>query len=162
MQPPDAWCLECRVVKVVIVGCGRVGASLALRLVAEGHTVSVVDTNRGAFNRLGEDFPGTMVVGNGIDEGVLRRAGIEGADAFASLTPGDNRNAMAAQVAKVVFRVPRVITRLYDPIRADVYRELGLETYCSTRIGVGIISDYFDTGLNRGPEVERVGVRVTA
>jgi trk system potassium uptake protein TrkA len=149
-------------VKVVIVGCGRVGAALALRLTAEGHTVSVVDTNVGAFSRLGEDFPGTMVVGNGIDEGVLRRAGIEGADAFASLTPGDNRNAMAAQVAKVVFGVPRVITRLYDPIRADVYRELGLETYCSTRIGVGIVTDYFDTGVNRGPEVEQVGIGVTA
>jgi trk system potassium uptake protein TrkA len=161
VQPPEAWCLECRDVKVVIVGCGRVGAALARRLVAEGHTVSVVDTNVGAFNRLGDDFPGTMVVGNGIDEGVLRRAGIEGADAFVSLTPGDNRNAMAAQVAKMVFRVPRVITRLYDPIRAEVYRELGLETYCSTSIGVGIVTDYFDTGVNRGPEMEKAGVGVT-
>lgn len=149
-------------VKVVIVGCGRVGSALALRLVAEGHEVGIIDSNVGAFNRLGDNFPGDMVVGNGIDEDTQRRAGIEKADAFASLTNGDNRNLMAAQVAKEVFGVKRVITRLYDPIRAAVYREIGLETFCSTAIGVGIVSDFIHNGINHGPELERIGSAVTA
>ena len=139
--------------KAVIVGCGRVGAALAQQLTAEGHDVAIVDMILAAFNRLGEDFKGRMVVGNGLEEGTLLRAGIESADCFASVTNGDNRNLMMAQVAKHIFGVKRVITRLYDPIRADVYRELGLETFCSTAIGAGIISEYFDTGRNRGPEL---------
>lgn len=135
----------------MIVGCGRVGAALALQLAAEGHDVTVVDQSLQSFNRLGEDFGGHMVVGNGLEEGTLRRAGIEHADCFASVTNGDNRNLMMAQVAKNVFGVARVITRLYDPIRAEVFRELGVETFCSTAIGSGIITEYFDTGRNRGP-----------
>ena len=137
----------------MIVGCGRVGAALALRLVGEGHTVTIVDQNVSAFNRLGEGFPGEMVVGNGLEEGTLVRAGIDRADCFASLTQGDNRNLMMAQVARHIFGVRRVITRLHDPIRAEVYRELGLETFCSTTIGSGIIHEYFDTGVNRGWEL---------
>lgn len=137
--------------KAVIVGCGRVGAALARQLTAEGHDVTVVDMTLSAFDRLGENFPGHMVIGNGLEEGTLVRAGIESADCFASVTNGDNRNLMMAQVAKHIFGVKRVITRLYDPIRADVYRDLGLETFCSTAIGAGIISEYFDTGRNRGP-----------
>src|SRR5260370_39941542 len=108
-------------VKIVIVGCGRVGSTLARQMVAGGHDVSIVDENVSAFGRLGEDFDGQMVVGSGIDEEVLRRAGIETADCFASVTNGDNRNIMAAQIAQKIFRVNRVITRIYDPIRADVY-----------------------------------------
>ena len=91
----------------------------------DGHHVTVIDNNRRAFDRLGSDFPGEMVLGNGIDEDVLRQAGIESADGFASLTNGDNRNIMAAQIALEIFKVPRVITRIYDPIREDVYRVLG-------------------------------------
>jgi trk system potassium uptake protein TrkA len=140
-------------VNAVIVGCGRVGAALALRLAAEGHQVSVVDQSMSAFARLGDGFSGEMVVGNGLEEGTLKRAGIESADCFASVTNGDNRNLMMAQVAKHIYGVKRVITRLYDPIRADVFRELGLETFCSTAIGSGIITEYFDTGHNRGPEL---------
>jgi trk system potassium uptake protein TrkA len=135
-------------VKIVIVGCGRVGSTLARRLVAEGHQVSVIDENVSSFGRLGEDFGGQMVVGSGIDEEVLRRAGIEGADCFASVTNGDNRNIMAAQIAQEVFKVPRVVTRIYDPIRADVYREIGLETVCPTTIGAGILHEFFMTGRN--------------
>ena len=132
--------------KCVILGCGRVGSYLARRLDGEGHQVSVIDLDTAAFNRLGEDFKGNMVPGNGLDEQTLRRAGAEGADCFAAVTNGDNRNLMAAQIAKEVFGIGRVITRVYDPIRAEVYREIGLETICSTVIGAGIIHDYFTAG----------------
>jgi trk system potassium uptake protein TrkA len=135
-------------VKVVIVGCGRVGSTLARELDAAGHSVTIIDERVSAFNRLGDGFQGNMVVGTGIDESVLRRAGIEEADCFASVTNGDNRNIMAAQVAKVVFNVPKVITRIYDPIREQTYREFGLETICSTTIVSSMIGDFFTTGNN--------------
>ena len=121
--------------KLVIVGCGRVGAMAAVALSKAGHQVTVIDINRRAFDRLGPDFNGEMVLGNGIDEDVLREAGIETADGFASLTNGDNRNIMAAQIAREIFKVPRVITRIYDPMRQDVYTELGLNTVCPTLSG---------------------------
>ncbi|HEX3630449.1 MAG TPA: TrkA family potassium uptake protein [Candidatus Dormibacteraeota bacterium] len=121
--------------KIVIVGCGRVGAMVASALSKAGHQITVIDSNRQAFDRLGSDFEGEMVLGNGIDEDVLRRAGIETADGFASLTNGDNRNIMAAQIAREIFKVPRVITRIYDPIREDVFRELGLDTVSPTLSG---------------------------
>jgi trk system potassium uptake protein len=121
--------------KLVIVGCGRVGAMAALALSQAGHQVTVIDNNRRAFDRLGTDFRGEMVLGNGIDEDVLRQAGIESADGFASLTNGDNRNIMAAQIAREIFKVPHVITRIYDPMREDVYRELGLNTVSPTVSG---------------------------
>lgn len=105
--------------------------------------MTVVDERVAAFDRLSGDFKGEMVVGTGIDESVLRRAGIESADCFASVTNGDNRNIMAAQIAKRIFNVPCVITRIYDPIREDVYRGLGLETFCPTSLGAGLIHDYF-------------------
>jgi trk system potassium uptake protein TrkA len=143
-------------VKAVIVGCGRVGSTLARRLAGEGHDVSIVELNVAAFNRLGEDFSGNMVPGNGLDEQTLRRAGIEKADAFAAVTNGDNRNLMMAQVAKEIFRVPRVITRVYDPIRAQVYQELGLETICSTIIGASLIHDFFIDGVNRAADASRL------
>jgi trk system potassium uptake protein len=140
--------VECSPVKIVIVGCGRVGSTLARRMADEGHEVSVVDELVASFGRLGEEFPGQMVVGSGIDEEVLRRAGIESADCFASVTNGDNRNIMAAQIAKEIFHVDRVITRIYDPIRAQVYRELGLETICPTTIGAGVLHQFFTSGVN--------------
>src|SRR5438067_11347534 len=118
--------------KLVIVGCGRVGAMAAVALSKAGHQVTVVDVNRRAFDRLGSDFTGAMILGNGIDEDDLRQAGIESADGFASLTNGDNRNIMAAQNPREVFKVPRVITRIYDPIREDVHQALGLDTVCPT------------------------------
>jgi trk system potassium uptake protein len=121
--------------RIVIVGCGRVGAMAAMALSRAGHQVTVVDVNRRAFDRLGSDFSGDMVLGNGIDEDVLRKAGIEKADGFASLTNGDNRNIMAAQIAREIFKVPRVITRIYDPMREDAFRELGLDTVSPTLSG---------------------------
>lgn len=118
--------------RVVIVGCGRVGARLAGHLDVGGHHVAVVDQAMAAFGRLPAGFSGVTVIGTGIDEDVLRKAGIEQADAFVAVTNGDNRNIMAAQVARTVFTVEHVVCRIYDPIRAQTYRELGYVTICPT------------------------------
>jgi trk system potassium uptake protein TrkA len=127
--------------RAVIMGCGRVGSTLALLLDAEGHEVSVVDMDSGAFRRLGEHFGGRTISGIGINADVLREAGIEGASTFIAVTNGDNSNIMASQIAKVRFKVPRVMARIYDPLRAEVYREVGIETLCITVLGAGILYD---------------------
>ncbi len=127
--------------KIVILGCGRVGATLAGMMSRAGHTVSVVDQSSDAFQRLSPDFQGTTTVGNGVDEDVLVRAGVREADAFAAVTNGDNRNIMASQIAKEIFKVKKVVCRIYDPIREETYRELGLETFCPTLIGSQLIFD---------------------
>ena len=119
--------------RIVIMGCGRLGAYLARHLDSEGHDVTVIDRSSDSFARLGTEFHGTMVLGTGIDEDVMRRAGVEKADAFVAVSNGDNTNAMAAEIAKLVFKVPRVVARLYDPVREDTYHTLGLmETICPT------------------------------
>jgi trk system potassium uptake protein TrkA len=123
-------------VKIIILGCGRVGAALAQQLDTAGHEVVIVDRNQDAFARLGPDYSGGMVLGTGIDEDVLRKAGIEGAEAFVAVTNGDNTNAMSAQIAKLVFQVPHVVARLYDPVREETYKTLGLDTVSPTNIGV--------------------------
>ncbi len=120
---------------VIIMGCGRVGARLAQQLVGAGHEVMVMDMVPSAFERLGRDFPGSTLVGNGIDHDDLVKAGIERADAFAAVTQGDNRNIMAAQIANHVFKVRRVATRIYDPIRQDTFKALGLDAISPTVIG---------------------------
>lgn len=117
------------------MGCGRVGARLASLLDAENHEVHVLDVDPYSFRRLPPDFRGQAIVGNGIDIDVLRRAGIERCDVFVACTQGDNRNVMAAQIAKHIFGVPKVVARIYDPIREQTYRELGLLTYCPTTVG---------------------------
>jgi trk/ktr system potassium uptake protein len=128
-------------VKVLIVGCGRIGARLAAEMDGGGHEVTIIDTNAAAFARLGDSFGGEAIIGDGIDVDTLRRAGIEGVDAFCALTQGDNRNIMAAQIAQHVFRVPRVVCRIADPIRDEVYRKLGLKTYCPTITGASHVFD---------------------
>lgn len=120
---------------VIVMGCGRVGARLANMLVNDGHEVTVLDVDSAAFARLGTDFNGTTLLGNGIDLDMLRRSGIERAHAFAAVTQGDNRNIMASQIAKHIFNVPRVVTRIYDPIRSDTFAALGLEAISPTVIG---------------------------
>jgi trk system potassium uptake protein TrkA len=120
--------------KVIIMGCGRRGSALAALLDSEGHDVTVLDVDAAAFSFLPDSFGGTEIVGNGTDEDSLRRAGIEQADAFVSTTRGDNRNVMAAQMAKHIFNVSRVITLIHDPIREEMYRSLGLRTVSPTRI----------------------------
>jgi trk system potassium uptake protein TrkA len=128
--------------KVVIMGCGRVGAQLAITLDREGHQVTVIDTNNDAFQRrLPPEFGGRAIVGNGIDTDALRRAGIESADAFVAVTQGDNRNVMAAQIAQHIFHVPRVVCRIYDPIREEIYHTLGIETISPTKVGAQLLKD---------------------
>ena len=123
---------------VVIMGCGRVGARLAKLLINAGHEVAVLDTNASAFDRLGSEFRGMTLVGDGTDTDVLERAGIERADAFAAVTQGDNRNIMASQIAKEIYKVSKVVTRIYDPIRQDTFRTLGLEAISPTVIGARV------------------------
>ena len=117
------------------MGCGRVGARLAKMLTEAGHEVTIMDVKSSAFSRLGSDFRGTTILGNGIDQEVLKRSGIERADAFVAATQGDNRNIMASQIAKHVFGVTRVVTRIYDPLRSDTFAALGLQAISPTIIG---------------------------
>ena len=127
---------------VVILGCGRVGAALAQLLVGEGHRVKIIDQDSESFNRLGTDFPeGRTVLGNGTDEDVLRRAGISRADAFVAVTNGDNRNILAAQIARYIFDVPKVLCRIYDPIRQETYNAMGLESISPTIVGAKLFRD---------------------
>jgi trk system potassium uptake protein TrkA len=127
-------------VKVLIMGCGRVGAQLAILLDGSGHDVTVLDAKASAFERrLPRAFHGRKLVGNGIDQDVLRRAGVEGADAFVACTEGDNRNVMAAQIARHIFNVPRVVCRIYDPIREEMYHTLGLHTISPTKVGAQLL-----------------------
>jgi trk system potassium uptake protein TrkA len=127
--------------KVVIMGCGRVGAQLASLLDADGHEVIVVDNDTNSFKRLPHDFGGTALLGNGLDEEVLKKAGIEEADAFVAVTQGDNRNVMAAQIAKHIFNVPKVVCRIYDPLRQELYDMLGLEAISPTTIFAQILRE---------------------
>ncbi|MFC2070403.1 potassium channel family protein [Chloroflexota bacterium] len=127
--------------KVVIMGCGRVGARLAGLLDAEGHQVTVLDNDAYSFRRLQSDFKGAALIGNGIDQEALRRASIEEADAFFALTQGDNRNVMACQIAKHIFDVPRVICRIYDPLRQEMYSTLGLEAISPTTLFADILKE---------------------
>jgi len=120
--------------KVVIMGCGRVGAQLAGLLDTDGHSVTILDTDAYSFRRLPSTFSGTALVGNGLNEEVLKKAGIEEADAFVALTQGDNRNVMASQIAKHIFNVPRVVCRIYDPLRQELYSTLGVEAFSPTTI----------------------------
>jgi len=125
--------------KIVIMGCGRVGARLAGLLDADGHSVTILDTDAYSFRRLPPKFGGTALIGNGINEEALKRAGIEEADAFVAVTQGDNRNVMATQIAKHIFNVPKVVCRIYDPLRQELYSTLGLETISPTTIFAQIL-----------------------
>jgi trk system potassium uptake protein TrkA len=127
-------------VKIVIVGCGRVGASAAELWDRAGHEVIVLDVSTRAFERLPSSFGGTADRGDGTDEDVLRRAGSEGADIFMALTEGDNRNVMAAQLAVEAFHVPQVIAKINDPVRAAAYAELGIATLCRTGLMVDAVN----------------------
>ena len=121
--------------KVIIMGCGRVGEQVSRFLADENHDVTVIDYDPGALARLGPDFKGRTVKGIGFDRNVLLKAGIERADAFGATSSSDNANIVAARIARTVFHVPRVVARLYDPRRAEIYRRLGLITISSTTWG---------------------------
>jgi trk system potassium uptake protein TrkA len=134
--------------KILIVGCGRVGARTAAELDKLGENVTVIDVEQRAFLRLPSNFGGVTVRGSGTDEDVLREAGAELADLFMALTEGDNRNALAAQIGKHVFGVPRVLAKINDPVRAEAYRSLGLETICRTVL----LSDALIEAASHGAE----------
>ncbi|MCX6349344.1 MAG: TrkA family potassium uptake protein [Candidatus Aureabacteria bacterium] len=126
---------------VIIVGCGRVGAELAQILQGEGHNVVIIDRDPGAFRRLGANFNGITLAGNGFDLDVLVEAGIEKADAFCAVTNGDNTNIMASQIARTIYRVPTVLARVYDPPRAAIYRDLGLHIISGTVLFAAMLRD---------------------
>ncbi|MGD0122857.1 MAG: TrkA family potassium uptake protein [Candidatus Limnocylindrales bacterium] len=140
--------------RIVIVGCGRVGSTLAENLDADGHEVIVLDVRTAAFDRLPETFKGAAIRGDGTDEEVLRRAGAEGADIFLSLTEGDNRNVMAAQVAAESLGIRQVIAKINDPVRAAAYAELGLVTLCRTNIMVDSVAKYLNLPMQTGPGID--------
>ncbi len=131
--------------KVVIMGCGRVGAQLAELLDTDGHEVTILDIDAFSFKRLSSTFGGTALIGNGIDQEALKRAGIEEADVFVAVTQGDNRNIMAAQIAKHIFNVPRVICRIYDPLRKEIYEMLGIEALSPTVVFAQLLREKIET-----------------
>lgn len=137
--------------KVVIMGCGRVGSTLAVMLIEDGHEVTILDTRADSFRRLPASFTGKRHIGNGIDQDVLARIGVGDADAFIAVTQGDNRNVMATQMAKHIFGVKRALCRIYDPIREEMYRGLGLETISPTIVGATLLRDRLHAPPASGP-----------
>jgi len=129
------------------MGCGRTGAQLASVLDSEGHQITILDTNDYSFRRLPPDFKGTALVGDGTNDETLKKAGIDQMDAFVAVTQGDNRNIMAAQIAKYIFKVPKVLLRIYDPLRRELYNNLGLEAFSPTIIFAQLLKDNL---LDRG------------
>jgi trk system potassium uptake protein TrkA len=128
-------------VNALIIGCGRVGSSLALQLQKDGWEVTVVDESEDALSRLGENWPGRFVVGHGMDTDLLRDAGIEEADAVVAATDGDNTNIVIAQVAQKRFGIQCVVARILDPARAKFYAERGLRTVCPTKTAIDSLID---------------------
>jgi len=126
---------------VIIVGCGRVGSELAKLLSTEGHNVVVIDKDQRSIERLGGAFNGLTLIGNGFDLALLKQAGVEKADAFCAVTNGDNTNLICAQVAKRIFKVPKVFARIYDPQRAHIYRALGLDIISGTILFAAMLRD---------------------
>jgi trk system potassium uptake protein TrkA len=125
----------------MIVGCGRVGSQLALILSQEGHNVTIIDKSQDSFKRLGATFNGVTAIGTAFDEKLLKELKIDKQDAFVSVTSGDNTNLMASQIAKKMFNVPKVMARVYDPKRADIYKKLGLDTISGTVLVASMIRD---------------------
>jgi trk system potassium uptake protein TrkA len=128
-------------VKLIVIGCGRVGSTIAKRFASEGWAVTAVDENEAALSRLGEDWTGGFIVGHGMDSSVLREAGIEEADAVVAATDGDNTNLVIGQVAQNRFGIACTVVRILDPARADFYRERGLRTICPTSTAIDALSE---------------------
>lgn len=138
--------------KVVVVGCGRVGSSIAKSLSRHGWDVTAIDDNEEAIGRLGEDWQGGFVVGHGMDLKVLKEAGIEEADAVVVATDGDNTNIVIGQVAQKRFEVNTVVVRVLDPARAEFYATLGLRTVCPTSNAISILIEAVRSSEARAPE----------
>src|SRR5665647_767509 len=126
---------------IVIIGCGRLGSGLAMELSNDGHDVVIVDKYAENLERLRSGFNGIKIKGVEIDNDILLEAGIDKADVFLAMTPADNINIMASQIAKDIFKVPRVIARIFDPSREFIYRKLGLQTISPTELGINIIKN---------------------
>lgn len=151
--------------KIIVIGCGRMGSGLARTMSLRGHAVTVVDRDPAAFERLGPAFKGQTVVGVGFDRDILLKAGIDRADALAALTESDEANVVAARVASQVFHIPRVVARLYDPRKAEIYRRLGLRTIAPVAWGINRAADLISSAqleptANLGGDVEIVEVEV--
>lgn len=151
--------------KIIIVGCGRLGADLAQTLVRRDHSVTIIDKNVDAFIRLGTNFNGKTIEGIGFDRDVLLKAGIERTDCLAAVTNSDEANVVTAQVARHVFHVPRVVARLYDPRQAEIYNRLGLSTIAPNQWGVQRIAELLvysqmDVVFNLGHEVGIVEIEI--
>jgi trk system potassium uptake protein TrkA len=127
--------------KALIIGCGRVGSTIALQLQKEEWDVTVVDENEDALSRLGENWPGTFLVGHGMDADLLRAAGIEETDAVVVATDGDNTNIVIGQVAQKRFGVECTVVRILDPARADFYNARGLRTVCPTKTAIDVLGE---------------------
>ena len=127
--------------KALIIGCGRVGSSIALQLLAEGWEVTVVDENEDALSRLGSNWPGAFVVGHGMDADLLREAGIEDTDAVVVATDGDNTNLVVGQVAQKRYGIDCVVVRVLDPARAEFYAARGLRTVCPTSTAIDVLTE---------------------
>ena len=139
--------------KIVIVGCGRVGAVLAGNFDTAGHDVVVLDLSTEAFDRLPSGFRGSAVRGDGTDEDILRRSGAENADVFIAMTEGDNRNVMAAQLAHEALGVRRVIAKINDPVRAEAYADLGIATLCRTNLMTGAVLGFLGQAVPSQPGI---------
>ncbi len=127
--------------KALVIGCGRVGSTIARQLLSEEWDVTVVDENEDALSRLGDHWPGTFLVGHGMDADLLREAGIEEAEAVVVATDGDNTNIIIGQVAQKRFGVTCVVVRILDPARADFYAERGLRTVCPTKTAIDTLTE---------------------
>ena len=154
--------------KVIVMGCGKVGEQLCRMLDKSGHQVTVIDSEMANLNRLSLNFSGTRIQGVGFDKDVLLQAGIEDAEAFAASSPVDNANIIAARIAQNIYRVPRVVARLYDPRRAEIYRRLGLVTISMTTWGAERINEFLthtnlDTVQSYGRgEVSMVSIEISS
>ncbi len=127
--------------KIIIVGCGRNGAGLALALSNAGHAITVIDTDEQAFSQLGKDFKGETIEGIGFDRDILKQAKIEKSDALAAFTSSDESNAVIARMAREIYHVPKVVARLYDRDKAEIYKQLGIQTLSSTTWGIKRAAD---------------------
>jgi trk system potassium uptake protein TrkA len=127
--------------KILVIGCGRVGAGLAKTLVGRGHSVTAVDKDPLAFEKLGDHFKGQTILGIGFDREVLLKAGIERADGVAAVTASDEANVVASRIARDIFHVPKVVARLYDVRQAEIYKRLGIQTIAPTAWGINRIAD---------------------
>jgi trk system potassium uptake protein len=151
--------------RIIIIGCGRMGSGLAQLMGMRGHAVTVVDKSRAAFERLGPTFKGQTIVGVGFDRDILLKAGIERADGLAAVTESDEANVVSARLASQIFRVPKVVARLYDPRKAEIYRRLGVQTISTTIWGINRIANllsYSQVGptVSISSEVDLVEVEV--